>query len=157
MAKLPKFEVSPQEATALMSDAMVKWWLGALGTMTHVMGSENAMKAYGPVMRQMGKETMEETNKKLNITSRDAIALGSAVNLWEDMMGIQGRIDEATSNRVVKVITVCPFSKAPHEACQSLACACQGMGDVVSPGYKFNATHFMTKGDPYCRWVVEKK
>ncbi|HUL38654.1 MAG TPA: hypothetical protein VLU38_00030, partial [Methanomassiliicoccales archaeon] len=76
---------------------------------------------------------------------------------WEDMMGIQGRIEEATPNRVIKVITACPLSKAPVQACESLACACQGMADELSPNYKFNATHFMTKGDSYCRWVVEKK
>jgi predicted ArsR family transcriptional regulator len=157
MAQLPKYEVSPQEGVALMSDAMVKWWLGALGTLTHVMGTENAMKAYGPVMRQIGKEKMEEMNQKLNITSEDAIALGSVVNLWEDMMGIQGRVEEATPDRVVKVNTACPFSKAPHEACRSLECAIAGMRDVLSPEYKFVATHVMTRGDPYCRWVVEKK
>ena len=63
MAELPRYQVSPQEAAALMSESMVKWWLGALGTMVHVMGSENAIKAYGPVMRGIGKEKMEEMNK----------------------------------------------------------------------------------------------
>jgi predicted ArsR family transcriptional regulator len=157
MAELPRYQVSPQEAAALMSESMVKWWLGALGTMVHVMGSENAMKAYGPVMRGIGKEKMEEMNKQLNITSKDAIALGSVVNLWEDMMGIQGRVEEATPNRVVKVNTVCPLSKAPHEACKALDCAIHGMRDVVSPDFKFTSTHLMTKGDPYCRWVIERK
>ncbi|MCX6651296.1 MAG: hypothetical protein NT131_06550 [Methanomassiliicoccales archaeon] len=157
MAELPKYEVGPQEATAIMSDAMVKWWLAAVGTMTHAMGSENAMKAYGPAMEMIGKESTEELNKKLKITSKDAIALGSLVNFWEGMMGIQGRIEEASPKKVVKVITGCPLSKAPYEACLSLTCACQGMAAVVSPDFKFHATHFMTKGDSYCRWVVEKK
>jgi predicted hydrocarbon binding protein len=157
MAELPKYEVSPQEGAALMSETMIKWWLAAVGTMTHVMGSENAMKAYGPVMKMIGKESTEELNKKLNINSKDAIALGSLVNFWEGMMGIEGRIEEASPKRVVKVITGCPLSKAPYEACHSLTCACQGMSEVVSPDFKFHATHFMTKGDPYCRWVVEKK
>jgi predicted ArsR family transcriptional regulator len=157
MAELPKYQVSPQEGAALMSETMVKWWLAAVGTMAHVMGSENAMKAYGPVIASIGRQSTEELNKKFNITSRDAIALASLVNFWEGMMGIEGRIDEATPDRVVKVITACPLSKAPVEACQSLTCACQGMADVLSPDYRFHATHFMTKGDKYCRWVVEKK
>ncbi len=157
MAELPKYEVSPQEGAALMSETMVKWWLAALGTMTQTMGSEKAMKAYGPAMKEIGRQSTVELNKKLNIDSKDAIALGSLVNFWENMMGIQGKIEEATPDRVVKVITGCPFSKAPIEACQSLVCACKGMGEELSPGYAFRATHFMPKGDPYCRWVVEKK
>jgi hypothetical protein len=108
MAELPKYEVSPQEGATLMSKTIVKWWLAAVGTMTHVMGSENAMKAYGPVMKSIGKESTEELNKKFKITSKDAIALASMVNFWEGMMGIQGRIEEATPKKVVKVITACP-------------------------------------------------
>lgn len=157
MSELPKYQISPQEGGALMSETMVKWWLAAVGTMAQAMGSENAMKAYGPIMRSIGRDSTGDLAKKFHITSKDAIALGSLVNFWEDMMGIQGRIEEATPNKVIKVISACPLSKAPVEACESLVCACQGMADVVSPDFKFRPTHYMTKGDSYCRWVVEKK
>jgi len=114
MAELPKYEVSPQEGAAMMSETMVKWWLAAVGTMTHVMGSENAMKAYGPVMKMIGKESTEELNKKFKITSKDAIALGSMVNFWEGMMGINPGCPQKSLAMSETLINVHGFCRLPH-------------------------------------------
>ena len=84
----------------MVGEALVAWWIGAIVTMSHTLGSEGAMKAYGPVMRQIGKDKTLEMIKMMPPKSADAIGLASLVNLWEESMGIEGHVEEATPERV---------------------------------------------------------
>ncbi|MCG7845190.1 MAG: L-2-amino-thiazoline-4-carboxylic acid hydrolase [Methanomassiliicoccales archaeon] len=157
MEQLKEITMSRDEKDAMLSEAMSQWWLGAIGTMMKTMGPEETMKAYGPTMRQIGRDWATRFVKEKGYKGNDAIATASVIRMWEKMMGIEGKVLEASPNRVVVKNTKCPLSGAMPQACSSLECAIWGHLDVISPGYRFVSKHHMTKGDPYCEWVIEKK
>jgi len=157
MEVLREISVSRDEREAMLSDAMSQWWLGAIATMMKAMGPEATMKAYGPTMRQIGRGWAERFVKEKGYHGHDAMATAAVIRMWEGMMGIQGKVLEASPDKVVVRNTACPLAKAMPQACESLECAIWGHLDVISPGYRFDSRANMTKGDPYCEWCIEKK
>jgi predicted hydrocarbon binding protein len=130
---------------------------GAIGTMLKDMGPEATMKAYGPTMREIGRNWANRFVKERNFTGHDAIATASVIRMWEKMMGIEGKVVESSPNRVFVQNAKCPLAKAMPEACKSLDCTIWGHLDVISPGYRLVSTKKMTMGDSYCEWIIEKK
>jgi len=157
MDALKEISVSRDEREAMLSDAMSQWWLGALATMNKALGPEAAMKAYGPTMREIGRGWAQRFVEEKGHQGNDAMATASVIRMWEKMMGIEGKVIEASPERVTVRNTKCPMSKAMPEACKSLDCAIWGHLDVISPGYRLVSNQKMTMGDPYCEWTIEKK
>ncbi len=102
MEGLREINVSRDEREAMLSDAMSQWWLGAIATMMKAMGPEAAMKAYGPTMRQTGRGWAERFVKEKRIPWARRYGYQAAViRMWEGMMGIQGKVLEASPDKVV--------------------------------------------------------
>ncbi len=157
MGELRNIAYSRDEKEAMLGQAMSQWWLGAIATMMKAMGPEAAMKAYGPTMRQIGRDWANQFVREKGFKGHDAMATASVIRMWESMMGIEGKVLEASPDKVVVRNTSCPLAKAMPQACQSLECAIWGHVDVISPGYRFESRAAMTKGDPHCEWCIEKK
>jgi predicted hydrocarbon binding protein len=157
MDELKKIKVPEAQQQAMLVEAMSGWWLAALGTLVKTLGPEAAMKAYGPAMREIGKQKTAEMVQKMGSPGSDAIGLASLVDFWEEAMGIEGKVIEVSPEKVVKINTKCPMSKTMPEVCVSMECAVLGFSDVLNPEFHMRATHMMTKGDPHCEWVVERK
>ena len=120
MEKLKEVHVSRDEKEAMLSEAMGQWWLGAIGTMMKTMGPEATMKAYGPTMRQIGRDRASRFIKEKGYKGHDVMATASVIRIWEKMMGIEGQFLEASTGRVVFRNTKCPLSGTVPQARPSL-------------------------------------
>lgn len=113
----------------------------------------------GPTLENIGVSKAESMLRMIPPLEPNALGFAAWTNSWEDMMGIEGEIESASPERVVKVITKCPFAEQEGNTqlmCDLFACTLKGAGSVISPGFMFYQTHGFLRGDKYCRWVIER-
>jgi predicted ArsR family transcriptional regulator len=142
----------------LVMDMLATFWLSTVLDFIKKVGTEDAMQIMGPTLERIGVAKAESMMKMMPPLEKNAYGLAAWTNTWEEMMGIEGYIESASPEKVVKVNTKCPFSEGGSEVmCDLLTCSLKGAANVISPGYFIHMTHKMTSGDSMCRWVVEKK
>lgn len=149
--------VSVAERDEKIDTALAMWWVATVDTFVRTVGEEKAFKALAPVFRNIGRQDIEKVAAEKNIRGTDALALATYVNFWEEMMGITGKIVEESTERVVKENYACPLARGPPEACKLLELSINGSAEILTPEFRFEGTHAMTKGDHMCRWVIERK
>jgi hypothetical protein len=149
--------VSQTERDERIDTALAMWWVATVDTFVRTVGEEKAFKALAPVFRQIGRQDIEKVAMEKHIRGKDALALATYVNFWEEMMGITGKIVEESPDRVVKENYACPLARGPPEACKLLELSINGSAEILTPEFRFEGTHAMTKGDHICRWVIERK
>ncbi|HVO78247.1 MAG TPA: hypothetical protein VMS79_05200 [Methanomassiliicoccales archaeon] len=121
-------------------------------------GTEDSMQVMGPMMVNMGRSKAESMLRIMPPLEKNALGFAAWTNTWEEMLGIEGRIESASPDRVVKVVTKCPLAEQGVDkvTCDLLACSLKGAGEVISPGYMFYQTQSLLEGDKNCRWVIER-
>jgi len=149
--------VSTEERDDRVDTALAMWWVATVDTFVRTVGEEKAFMALAPVFRQIGKQDAGKVATEKRIRGNDALALATYVNFWEEMLGIMGKITEESPERVVKENYSCPLARGPPEACRLLELSINGSAEVMTPGFRFEGTHAMTRGDHMCRWVIERK
>ena len=89
---------------------------------------------------------------------KNALGFAAWTNTWEEMLGIEGYIESASQEKVVKINTKCPLAEAGKMpvVCDLLACSLKGAGSVINPDFMFYYTNSLMKGDKNCRWVIER-
>jgi hypothetical protein len=142
-----------------VAEMMATFWMTTILSFATKLGSEESMSVVGPALERIGVAKAESMKKVLPPFEKNALGFAKWSNGWEEMMGIEGEIVEASPERVVKVITKCPIAEekgASPLICDLFSCSLKGAGSVIAPGFMFYQTHNPMKGDKYCRWVIER-
>ena len=150
----------PDEKQAPMVAQMLgTFWMSTILAFVKHAGTEESMQVMGPMLVNIGRSKAESMMRVLPPFEKNALGFAKWTNGWEDMMGIEGVITEASPERVVKVITKCPLAEqegASPIMCDLFACSLKGSGSVIAPGFMFHQTHNPMRGDKNCRWVIER-
>ena len=104
-------------------------------------------------------EKFTEEVRKLPSPNRNSIMAAEIIDRGERAALIKGRIIEKSPERVVKKITSCPVADlglSPYY-CELMGYTAQGICKGVDDRLKFTSIRCMTKGDPYCEWIVERE
>jgi hypothetical protein len=150
--RLP-LDVARDQAVALFSRA------GAmlLQILVDRYGSEETYKIIYPYFKQMGKD-IAALAPQIGITGKDAIALSAITHVMEEqVIGVVGKPEEVSPDRVVKRATACSLQNYPMDVCRVFYPICDGIAEVINPDYKWYITKAIPKGDPICEFVWEKK
>jgi len=158
---LPEFRMEiPDEMKApMVAQMMGTFWMSTILAFIKKAGTEESMQVMGPTLEQIGRVKAESMMRVLPPFEKNALGFATWTNSWEEMMGIEGEIKEASPERVVKVITKCPLVEekgASPIMCDLFACSLKGAGSVIAPGFMFYQTHNPMRGDKNCRWVIER-
>lgn len=150
----------PDEMKApMVAQMMGTFWMSTILAFVKQAGTEESMQVMGPMMVNIGISKAESMVKVLPPFEKNALGFAKWTNGWEEMMGIEGVITEASSERVVKVVTKCPIAEeegASPIICDLFTCCLKGAGSVIAPGFMFYQTHNPMRGDKNCRWVIER-
>jgi len=146
-------EVAHQQAVALLGRAAAM----LMQAMVDRFGSEETHKIIYPYFKRMGKE-MASLAPGLGITGNDALALSALTHLLEEqVLGVEGKPTDASSDRVVKQVTRCPLQNLPVDVCYSFQPICDGIAEAINPNYRWVLTKAIPKGDPICEFIWEKR
>lgn len=146
-------EMAHQQAVVLLGRAAAM----LLQAMVDRSGSEETQKIIYPYLKQMGKE-MASLAPELGITGNDALALSAITHLLEEqVLRVVGKPTDASSDRVVKQVSACPFQNLPIDVCYAFQPICDGIAEAINPQYRWVLTKAIPKGDPICEFIWEKK
>lgn len=157
MAELNIPKVELQEALQL---ALATWGQitdASFQALAERFGAEEAMEILRPHLEKVG-EPAPVFAEMMGITGNDAIAIASLFCLYEqEVLKVEGKVTEATPDRVVKESYKCPFQSLSPGFCEVFTCVAEGMSKAINPAYKVTTTKTMTAGDSHCEWIIEKK
>lgn len=151
-------EIPDEKKAPMVAQMMGTFWMSTILAFIQKAGTEESMEVMGPMLENIGVAKAESMVKVLPPFEKNALGFATWTNGWEEMMGIEGTIEEASPERVVKVISSCPLAVegASPIMCDLFACSLKGAGSVIAPGFMFYQTHNPMRGDKYCRWVIER-
>lgn len=157
MSKLEVPELPPEIAYQQLLVLLCTYIDGFMQALTDKFGSEEALKFIRPYQVERGKN-MAGMAPMLGIEGKDAIAIGTFIRVFEEqILKVEGKVTEASPDKVVAVNTRCPFQDCKPEACLQFQNAVDGIIEGINPGYKWRMTKLMPRGDKECEWVLEKK
>ncbi|MGD1060820.1 MAG: hypothetical protein ABR879_05125 [Methanomassiliicoccales archaeon] len=153
----PRLPIPDEMKGPLVQQMLATFWLSTVLTFIKQAGTEESMQVMGPMMVNIGISKAESMLRMMPPLENNALGFAAWTNSWEELLGVEGRIEEASPERVVKVNTKCPLAEGGGQQvmCDLLACSLKGAGSVIAPGYMYHQTHGLLKGDKYCRWVIE--
>ncbi len=152
---IPKMELEEAHQFALatwgqMCDASIQ-------ALVDKFGEAEAMEILRPYFEKIG-ETSPVFAEMMGITGNDAVAIASLFCLSEqEILKVDGKVTEASPDRVVKESYQCPFQSLSSGFCQAFTCVAEATAKAINPDYKVTTTKMMTAGDSHCEWIVEKK
>jgi hypothetical protein len=146
-------EMAHQQAVVLLGRAAA----ALMQAMVDRFGSEETQKIIYPSLRQLGKE-IASVAPDLGIKGKDALALSAITHLMEEqVLRVVGKPTEASSDRVVKQVTSCPFQDLPVDVCYAFQPICDGIAEAINPQYRWILTKAIPQGDPICEFIWERK
>lgn len=120
-------------------------------------GAEETMATLRSHLEQTG-EPAPIFAEMMGIQGNDAMSIASIFCLYEgQILSVEGEVTEASPERVVKRSTKCPFQSLSPAFCEAFTIMAEGMARAINPEYTIVTTQMMTRGDPVCEWVVEKR
>ena len=152
---IPKVEL--QEALELALATWGQMCDASFRALAERFGAEEAMEILRPHLEKIG-EPSPIFAEMMGITGNDAIAIASLFCLYEqEVLKVEGKVTEASPDRVVKQSYQCPFQSLSPGFCQAFTCVAEGMSKAINPVYKVTTTKTMTAGEPHCEWIIEKR
>ena len=136
-----------------MADIVTMW-----GKTHHVImsalqdsiGHERLERELRGPMQQAGREAARPR-------PADAVAIGRAIMAIERPWGIEGRVIKATPNHFVREVTRCPWSYFCPLGCEVFAWWMEGFVEGSNEHLRYALEKLVPRGDPTCRWSVEKQ
>jgi hypothetical protein len=159
MKKVDVNKISSEEWLAVEKEMWIAAYQVAMNTLVDQGGSESALSHLRPYIRMSAQAFSINMIKWFDIQGSDLDAIGDICQLYERFFRQESNEIERTRDRIVRVSgTQCPWRANPKEGCMTghemfLNEVCQ----AINPEYQCRFTQMITKGDPICSWVIEKK
>ena len=158
MSKLEVPEIPPEIAYQQLLITLKDLLAIFMQALTDKFGSEEALKFIRPYLVEAGKRSAEVSAPMLGIEGKDAIAIGTLMRVFEEhILKVEGKVTEASPDKVVAVNTACVFQDCKPEVCLIFQHVTDGVIEGINPAYRYRMTKLIPKGDKECEWVLEKK
>lgn len=154
MAEMSK-DTQEKLAKAILTEAM---WM-AFRTLVELIGSEGAINETRPHFRNAGHAFALNMTEMFRFQGNDIETIDEVIGLFEGITEMNPKEAEHTQVRIVKIGGPdCSYCGAPQEACIiAHEVMCQAICEQINPDFTCRFTQMVTKGDPICSWVIEKK
>ena len=152
-------EIPENRKGPLIQNMLATFWMSTVTGFIKLAGTEKSMELMGPMLHDIGISKAQSMLRGIPPLEPNALGFAKWTNSWEDMMGIEGDFEMVSPERVVKVISKCPFAEQEGNTqimCDLFSCTLNGAATIISPGFVFKQTHGLLNGDKYCRWVIER-
>jgi predicted hydrocarbon binding protein len=133
------------------------YWM-AIRTMVDMIGSESTVEKVRPHFRNGGHAFALNMMQMFGIDGNDIETIDEVTSLFEHLFDSRTQELSHSPERIVKACADCPFAGAPPEACVlAHEMMYRSICEQINPNFDCRFTQMMTKGDPVCSWVIEKK
>ena len=157
LAKLPRFEIPPNQARAMRAWALAAFWSEIVSAFVDLNGAETASEILRLNSQKIGIKTGKKLKKRYGDFGNDVDALCKLFNSISISLNRKGILNLDIPNEFSKEITDCPWQIFDTYHCVQWHSFLRGMLESVNPKYEFACDRMMTKGDKTCHWTIRKK
>lgn len=137
---------------------MMDWYVSTVQALIDEAGPGMAEERMRPYGKHFGMAGGLIFRKSMGVTGSDAVAIATVMQTANIALGVGIENFKASSELAVGNVTSCLYESSPVEGCEAL---CHTAGkwfcEGLSPEFDFDVPYALTKGDPYCLWVIRKK
>jgi hypothetical protein len=152
-------EVSDEQWQALRENVRTLASQIALNAFLDVVDSDGVINSLRPYMQMSGKAFTINMINLFHIEGDDIDKMGDCCLLFHKIADHNMNEIERTKDRIVCAGgTRCHWRDNPKEMCITHnAIFLNSICEEINPEYELVFTQMITKGDPICSWVIEKK
>jgi hypothetical protein len=156
-------KVSQEERLAIERNMLHESLFIEINALTDKLGSEEALSTIRPYVRMSAQALTLNLQRIFGIEGSDIERIAEVSEVFESLTGsadIPYDYDiEKNSNRIIRAGYVnCLNIGGPKEFCILWhEMILNGICETINPEYECKFTQMITKGDPICSYVIEKK
>lgn len=154
---IDKDKIGGEERIALEKQLLREFLMVQIRTYVKSVASNPAIEEMSKPSLEAGMALGETVASMYEVEGDDLAKAGDTSYLVEELLGIDHIEMENASGKIVRVGgSKCPWRQGQMEGCKVLHDVFIN-GVVSKMGYQCRFTQMITKGDPICCWVLEKK
>jgi hypothetical protein len=152
-------KISEKEWLDIKENIRTSWFQSTFMALMDVVDGQGAIDTMRPYARLCGQAFALNMIKLFNIQGDDIDKIGDVCLLNGEAVDYDMNEIERTKQRIVSVGgTKCHWRDNPKEACiAGHEMLFNEICHVINPEYECRFTQMITKGDPICSWIIEKK
>jgi len=152
-------KIGTEQRAALEKEILRDFILIQVKTYVESVASTPAVEELRPPITEAGILFAESIVDLYEISGEDLNKIDEASHLYEEFLGIDHHEMNKTQDKIVRVGgTKCPWSSGQVESCMTVhEIFLNGICSKINPGFHCRFTQMITKGDPICCWIIEKK
>jgi len=152
-------KIGSEQRIALEKEILRDFILIQIKTYVDSVASMPAVDELRPHIMEAGKMFADSIVDLYEIKGDGLSKIGETSDLAEEFIGVDHQEMERTSEKIIRVGgSKCPWREGQMEACMAVhEIFLNGICANISPEYHCRFTQMITKGDPICCWVLEKK
>jgi predicted hydrocarbon binding protein len=149
--------ISEEEREKITKSLIAESWMVTYKVLEDLIGTEAALEEIRPYLHNAGYAFASNMRNLYKIEGNDIHTIGVVSALGNLFFEIDAREIEHTDDRIVVVCTSCTWQNCPIGICRMGHIWAQYYVEAVNPDYEERVTQMISKGDPICSWVIEKK
>jgi predicted hydrocarbon binding protein len=152
-------ELSDEQWQALRENIRVVACQISVNAFLDVADSNSVINSTRPYFIMSGKAFAINIINLFHIEGDDIDKMGDCCLIFHKISDHDMNEIERTKDKIVCVGgTKCHWRDNPKEMCITHgAIFLNAVCEAINPEYECKFTHMITKGDPFCSWVIEKK
>jgi predicted hydrocarbon binding protein len=149
--------MSDEQRENITKSVMAEGWLITLKSLENLVGAKTALEEQRILLRNAGHAFASNMRSLFKIEGDDIHAIGIVSALGDLFFEIDSKEIDHTDQRIVKVCTCCIWQNCPAVWCTMEHTWTEYYVEAMNPDFEVRLTQMVTKGDPICSWVIEKK
>jgi hypothetical protein len=151
--------IGTEQRAALEKEILRDFILIQIKTYVDSVASIPAIDELTPHINEAGQMFADSIVDLYEIKGDDLNKIDETSNLFEEFLGIDHHEMEKTREKIIRVGgSKCPWREGQMEACMAVhEIFLNGICSKINPEFQCRFTQMITKGDPICCWILEKK
>lgn len=152
-------KIGAEQKAALEKEIMRDFILIQVKTYVESVASIPAVDELRPPITEAGLLFADSIVDLYEIKGEDLSKIDETSHLYEEFIGVDHHEMEKTRDKIIRVGgSKCPWREGQMEACMAVhEIFLNGICSKINPEFQCRFTQMITKGDPICCWILEKK
>lgn len=151
-------EIGETERKELALETISYFWIQTFNFWVDYLGPEQALRLMRPMLHELGAKGALTNKERLKLKDDGLASIVECLDFIFDCVSMKSELTfEPEKGRGEWIITSCPFSKASPELCDAFEIITASLVEEINPEMNGHHYQMVSKGHPFCRYVVESK
>jgi len=151
-------EIDEHERKEITVETMSYFYVMIFNFLMDYFGPDQGLRLLEPVLKELGVKGALTNKERLRLRDDGPISIIECLDFIFNCLNLESELTlDEKNDRGEWKITSCPFSQSSVELCESFEIMNAKIVETLNPQMNGHHYQMMTKGAPFCRYVVERK